>query len=297
MRKERRVWLAPVVALAATFALVAPASAVVVRGPNGHFLGIAPRHGIAPASIRGSVAAAHLHAQAAATGQLSYNGGPVLHSSAPYLIFWTPSGESMPAGSESLMQRYFTDVAAAGGSSANVYGVARQFTDGGGFADYRQTFAPSSQVIVDTQTYPVRDPGNCPDVAPTYPKCITDAQLQAELARLIGVRGLPSGTGPNAPIYFIVTPADVNVCIDASNCADTAFCAYHSFFGGGRPSSTPRSRSSSTAPCEAGSEVVPGRRQHRRAGAQRRSRGRGDRVHEPRGQRGDHRSCRRHRVV
>ena len=41
-----------------------------------------------------------------ASGGLSYQGGPVLHSSRPYLIFWTPSGESIPASSEALMERF-----------------------------------------------------------------------------------------------------------------------------------------------------------------------------------------------
>jgi hypothetical protein len=32
------------------------------------------------------------------TGTLSYRGGPVVHSSRPYLIFWTPPGESIAVG-------------------------------------------------------------------------------------------------------------------------------------------------------------------------------------------------------
>jgi PKD repeat protein len=229
MKRVRSTLIAAGLVVGTLAALAPAASAIVVHLPHGHFLGVSPRRGVSPISIRGSVAA-NAHGPASTdTGVLNYHGGPLLHSSAPYLIFWTPSGESMPAGSESLMQRYFADVAAASGTSANVYGVARQYTDGSGFADYRQTFAPSRQVIVDTHGYPAPDSSNCPDVAPTYPTCITDAQLQAELARLIDAGRLPSGTG-NAPIYFIVTPADVNVCADAADCADNAFCAYHSSF-------------------------------------------------------------------
>jgi PKD repeat protein len=161
-------------------------------------------------------------------GALDYHGGPVLHSSAPYLIFWTPPGENLSPHSETLMGRYLTDVAADSGRAPDVYGVGRQFTDSQGFADYRQTFDPASQEVVDNQPFPAT--GGCANTAPTYPTCLTDAQLQAEISRLMGADALPAGTGDGAPIYFIVTPPDVNVCIDASTCASNVFCSYHSFF-------------------------------------------------------------------
>ena len=99
--------------------------------------------------------------------RLPYNGGPVLHSSRPYLIFWTPSGESIAASSESLIERYFTDVAADSGKSCNVFGVLRQYYDRSGFADYRQTFDRARQVIVDTQPYPPKMP---PPVRASVPR-------------------------------------------------------------------------------------------------------------------------------
>lgn len=218
--------------------VVAPASAVVVHQPNGHFLGVAPRQGVSASSIPGSPAAGRASTALSDGGILDYHGGPVVHSSAPYLIFWTPSGESMPSGSETLLERYFTDVAADSGTSTNVFGVDRQFTDSAGFADYRQTYSSSSQAIVDTQPYPALDAANCKD--PREPTCLTDAQLQEEVQRLIVADGLPDD-GPasageltaNAPIYFVVVPPDVNVCFGAGQptvCSDNYFCAYHSSF-------------------------------------------------------------------
>jgi len=234
----KRVWVGRLCAAGLLIVMLAviasSASAVVVHQRNGHFLGVTPRRGVSPASIPGSVAAANGASGFSSTGNLAYTGGPVIHSSAPYLIFWTPSGESIAASSQALLERHFTDVAADSGRATNVYGVDRQFTDGSGFADYRQTFSSASQAIVDAQAYPVRDLLNCPDVNATYyPTCLTDAQLQAEVSRLIAADGLPTGTGANAPIYFVVTPGDVNICADASNCADTVFCAYHSSFTDG----------------------------------------------------------------
>jgi hypothetical protein len=175
---------------------------------------------------------------AAASSRLSSHGGPVLHSSAPYLVFWTPAGESIPASSEALMERFFTDVAADSGKSSNVFGVLRQYYDGAGFADYRQTFNPARQVIVDTHAYPPLDSGACPDVGGPYPTCITDWQIQSELERLITADGLPTAGSwsaselrADAPIYFVVLPADVNVCLlFGTACTDNRPCAYHTRF-------------------------------------------------------------------
>ena len=174
-----------------------------------------------------------------ATGRLPWGSGPVLHSSAPYLVFWTPSGESIPASSEALMERFFTDVAADSGKSSNVFGVLRQYYDHAGFADYRQRFDPARQVVVDTHPYPPRDTAQCPDVSSTYSTCISDGQIQSELERLITADRLPTAGKPgpelsaSAPIYFVLLPADVNAChLFATLCADKTpgGCAYHLAF-------------------------------------------------------------------
>jgi hypothetical protein len=230
--------------LLGAFALLASsASAVIVREPGGRSVSFALTAGSNPASIPGSIASRSGASGASGNGNLDYHGGPVLHSSAPYLVFWIPTGESIPAGTRALFARYFTDVAADTGASSNVYGVARQFFDATGFADYKQTFG-AGQIILDTDPYPARDTANCPFVAATYPTCITDSQVQTELASLIAARALPVGIGANAPIYNVVTPADVNVCatitrpVSGNLCAGATagtpgFCAYHSVLVGG----------------------------------------------------------------
>ena len=188
----------------------------------------------------------------AASGHLQWYRGPVVHSSRPYLVFWTPKGESIPASSESLLERYLTDVAADSGKSSNVFGVLRQYYDRTGFADYRQTFDPARQVIFDTQPYPPQAPAGCPNVSATYPTCISDAQLQSEVQRLITAEHLPTagsfkaassgGSGPprlsaNAPIYFVILPANVAFCygitipgVIAPNCTYSNIGGYHEVF-------------------------------------------------------------------
>jgi PKD domain len=171
----------------------------------------------------------------AAADQIPYSGGPVLHSSAPYLVFWAPSGESIPSGSQSLIARFLTDTAADSGKSTSVFGVLRQYYDAAGFADYRQTFNAARQVIVDPQPYP--PPGlGCSSPDGAYPTCITDSQIKAELQRLIVADRLPAAGSlsapelrPDAPVYFVVLPADVDVC-DPMSCASNKFCGYHQWF-------------------------------------------------------------------
>ena len=162
-------------------------------------------------------------------GLLDFHGGQVIHSSAPYLVFWDPSS-LISASSRNLLARYLTDVAHDDGLATNVWSVNRQFTDSTGFADYAQTFS-GAQVILDPQAYPARNTSVCNRINATfYPNCLTDGQLQTELTRLIAADSLPTGTGANAPVYLIVTPHDTNECLQASTCADNRFCAYHSSF-------------------------------------------------------------------
>jgi hypothetical protein len=181
-----------------------------------------------------------------ARGKLQWFGGPVVHSSAPYLVYWTPPGWSIAARSQALLARYFTDVAADSGKSSNVFGVLRQYYDRAGFADYKQTFDAARQVIVDTQPYPSEDAKGCPAVSATYPTCISDGQIQAELQRLIVADHLPSAgsakaafpkggfaTGgvlaADAPIYFVFLPAGVSVCY-SGGCSDKNLGGYHESF-------------------------------------------------------------------
>jgi PKD repeat protein len=238
-----RILLPALVALLAlaAFAATPPAQALVWHSGSGRFAGLAPRHGVSARSLAGSVAASHAaqaprtaSATAATTtsgsgsGTLSYHSGPVLHASSPYLVFWDPAGR-IQSSSRSLLTRYLSDSAADSGKASNLWAVDRQFTDSSGFADYRQTFS-ASQAIGDAQPLPARDATGCSDIAATYPNCVTDTQLQTELARLIGANSLPTGVSGSAPVYIVLTPGDTNVCTSATQCASNTFCAYHSAF-------------------------------------------------------------------
>lgn len=216
-------------ALAALCALAPSAGAVLVRIGKHHLAGVTLAKGVRPTSVPGSLA----QGAAAPTdeGTVSYHGGPVLHGSSPYLIFWDPHSE-LTSSDRTLFQRYFADVAADSGDSTDVFGTDRQYTDSSGFADYDQSWS-SSHAIIDKQPYPTS--GQCTDNAGyTETACLFDSQLQDELSRVISAHDLPTGTTGDAPIYFIVTPPDVNSCIPGGGvpdqCADSTFCAFHSSY-------------------------------------------------------------------
>jgi hypothetical protein len=224
------------IAAVAALACAGTAGAFVFKTHRGHRVSLMLRHGIKSAHGLRAVRT-RVTAHASAAGVLANHGGPVLHSEKPYLIYWEPGGtHTLTAANKTVMNTYLSDVAADSGQRNNVYGVLTQYADAAGPAAYRQTFG-SSQVIDDTQAYPFNTTTACP-LANGMTACVTDTQLQAEVARLIAnSKGkLTTGVGPNAPIYFVVTPQDVNVCFDASTCASNYFCAYHDTFNdGGSP--------------------------------------------------------------
>jgi PKD repeat protein len=233
MIKARTQPAARIAAIAAAFTflgtlvLATPASAVLVRSSSGHVLGVMLKHTVNPASVPGVIRTKRKLQLAADNGSVSYHGGPVLHTSDPYLIFWDPTGTGISAPSRAVFVQYLTDIAAAGASSTDVYGVVRQYTDATGFAAAGQSFNSGTQVISDTDAFPATA-SPCGGA-----NCVTDAQIQQEIHNLISAHSLPTGTGAGAPIYFVVTPASEDVCADIGQCASNSFCAYHASFTDG----------------------------------------------------------------
>lgn len=221
-------------AVAAMGLLAASAGAVVLKTTRGHRVSVTLRAGVTRSHLHGlrAVRSRVVRARASAGGVLLYHGGPVLHSEAPYLIYWTPAGHTISGSNQTVLNQYMSDVAADSGGSDNVYAVLTQYNDTTGAAAYSQTFG-SSQAIQDTHAYPAASKnGGCP-LATGITACVTDGQLQAEITRLITADHLRTGVGPNAPIYFVITPQDVNVCLSGGACSTNNFCAYHDYFKDG----------------------------------------------------------------
>jgi PKD repeat protein len=238
--RRSRCCLTALAALIVLAAWASTASAQAVRLTNGQFVGVYLHPGLSTAAYARQTGARPITSATRATNTavdpngLLYNGGPVLHTTAPYLVYWAPSGTTIAASSRNVLTRYMTDIGQDSANPSDVYAyrVLPQYTDGSGAAGQGQAFSSGSQVIDDSHVYPAVDPTTCtPAEQHGFTACITDAQIQAELSRLITVDGLPSGMGADAPIYFVVTPANVNVCMNGGGgCASDTFCAYHSAY-------------------------------------------------------------------
>lgn len=191
----------------AVLALTAAAStAGAARGVQHHLLGLAPH-----AAHTGKLASAKRASKAAALNCIS--------DCSLY---------------ETTINQYFTDIAHDSGLMNSVYGVATQYSS----IQYSQTFNAATNVYVDGNPYPATKSNNCHDGFDKY--CVTDGQLETEIAKVIKQKRWPSFS--MTALYFIFTPANVGVCEfpgSAGNtrpCTTNAFCAYHSAFGlGVRP--------------------------------------------------------------
>jgi PKD domain len=163
------------------------------------------------------------------TTPIADQGGPVLHASAPYAIFWDP--HTTMGGYAGIAQHFLESLSDESGALTNGFDVASQYADAGGKAAYQSTFRGA---YTDTDPFP--STGNCSEAGSP---CLTDAQIRAELAKAIESLGLPTGVNPEGgptPTYFIFTPSAATVCLEGSgesgHCSDKAatepLCSYHS---------------------------------------------------------------------
>lgn len=192
----------------------------------GHFRGIVTARTSAGRALARKLAnrGKALGLPGAASSNLQYNGGPVMHSDANYAIYWEPSGYSTSSSYKSVINGYFANVAAASGATTNDYSVSTQYYDGSGNIAYNASAGGST---VDTNAYPA---SGC--VSTSGGPCITDAQLQTEVNRVVSANGWPRGMGA---IYYVYFPSGVTTCTDvtSSQCSGTVYCAYHSSMGSG----------------------------------------------------------------
>jgi hypothetical protein len=156
---------------------------------------------------------------------LQYHGGPVLHSSDVYTIYWDPT-ETYRGEWKELINGYMQNVG-ADRTNDDVFAVNAQYHDSTGAALNDSTFRGS---YTDKDAYPT---SGCSEAA-TY-ACLTDAQIRAELQHVVSSGALPGATGPG--VYYLLTPPGVVVCTDgggAGNCSDSTstpangICGYHS---------------------------------------------------------------------
>ena len=156
-------------------------------------------------------------------------------------IFWNPPGSTMAASYKSLITRYLSDVAAASGSTTNVFSIATQYTGSDGQVQYKFQLG---NPINDTNALPAdgctlnhKDTSNIYADGSGYSSCLTDAQVQGQVNSVVAAQKLPVNL---SHIYAVYLPKGVEACFNPGRTTNVknactinhqpsaAFCAYHS---------------------------------------------------------------------
>jgi PKD domain len=140
---------------------------------------------------------------------LEYHGGPVLHSSDAYVVYWNPVGTGYKPEWERTIDEYFSNVGTESGNLGDVFAVDTQYTDATGRASNKTTFRGS---YTDTDPYPA---SGCTE--PSLHGCLTDTQIQEELRHLIASVDPPLPGVSGTPVYYLLTPPGVTVCAESAN--------------------------------------------------------------------------------
>ena len=213
----RRIAVAAVIAMTALFEASAGAQESSELRPysEGHYVHVMPTVG----------KASELNAIGLISGPLTYHGGPIMTAPHTYAIFWVPP--TLQTGAATGMSAHYQNVQTALLSLYPGHGIANnntQYSAKSGllFWYYAQNAGAFSGAYVDNSPYPA---SGCFD-SHTPGDCLTDAQIQAEIQK---VMALKSWTGGINNMFLLFTSSGEGSCAGIS-CAYTQYCAYHSYF-------------------------------------------------------------------
>ncbi|MGN6869220.1 MAG: PKD domain-containing protein [Solirubrobacteraceae bacterium] len=228
--RQRRLLMMLVLAgtLGVSAIAASSASAILKPLPDGHVISYQPLRTAAKANKR-------IHFDNDFTN-MDYNGGPIMPSNTDYMFLWSPQGlGAYPSGFVFGIARYFTDLQHDSGGNQNVDSVDPQYNDlTGAVAQYDVRFGG---ILVDRNPYP---PAQCPvggtGAAGTVTNCLTDGQIQQEIASFVTSHHLPTDLSHE---YFLLTPPHVESCFSGNAATNydgcsagepldiAAYCAYH----------------------------------------------------------------------
>jgi PKD repeat protein len=241
--RNRARLTAPLMALVLLASVVwaGVAKAEIVRGPDGHSYGVyfqrtpAGRAELRAAQRRFAAA----HAQPLKVGEaqdpLQYFGGPLMTHDPinVHAIFWGPKGSFAPGADpkyrKSIVQ-YLQNVAADSGKPTNEYSVVTQYTDGDGTTGNPVSDQFQVDAVDDTKPYSSAPTATDHAACSGKPVCLTDRQIQAEIASQITKHHWPLDTQASPRnVYVVFTDAAATVCRSGSpsKCSSIDFCAYH----------------------------------------------------------------------
>lgn len=202
---------------------LSPTQGTMAHTPND----VSKTDGSSPSSVRAHPVSFLLNresvgattASPASTG-VQNHGGPTMHTTITFAIFWLPSSdhyEQFTHGNdsrfESLIIQFLQDV---GGNS--YYNILNQYPDSiNGTPIDSSVFGGS---YIDTTSYPASGTTSHP---------LSDVDIQVEVARALDANGWTQGSDK---VFLVFTGFGINSCLNFSFCTFTnpGYCAYHSFF-------------------------------------------------------------------
>jgi hypothetical protein len=160
-------------------------------------------------------------------------GNAIVNTSKIYAIYWDPT-DHYHGDWQGVIDTFLQKMGGASNDLGGVFAVDAQYTDKANqHALYQAAFQGA---YTDTDAYPASE---CTDPHPMNPLdligaeigqpeshehapiCLTDAQIQEELAAFIAQHSLTRGMGT---IFYLMTPPGVTVCLDAGgptgHCSD-----------------------------------------------------------------------------
>ena len=203
---------------------------------------------------------------------LCWHGGPVMHGNETFVLSWDPLHPSRYwQNTANYVEQFLSDVAAGSGTLSSPYAVTSQYWDGpsagnraanssvfgGGCTDkgtgglackFGQTGVQAGSGYAYNYDASLGCSGGATGTnqwselqsglwgAAPNDVCLTDAQIRAELQRVIPAAGITNHARAGyTPLVVVLTPPGVVTCLDAgqrecsANGGQTAkFCSYHS---------------------------------------------------------------------
>jgi hypothetical protein len=168
----------------------------------------------------------------AGPGPLLYHGGPIMRTAALYAIFWLPpalqngGATSIPLHYAQLQIQHLLDYPFHGIDNINT----QYYQIVGSTKTYILNAGSFGGFAVDNSPYPA---SGCTDSF-TPGNCITDAQIQTEIRKVMLSKGWTGGLNN---VFVLYTSSGEGSCFDSSStsCAYAQYCAYHGSFGTSPP--------------------------------------------------------------
>lgn len=234
----------PAASVSTTSATSAPPSVVTPAGhrPLGIVKAVTPGSKVPAAPLGNAAGKTSFPCNTAVLGAgcqppLNYKGGPVMGTTSTvgkntvYAIYWDPTASKYPYATryKSIVNGYLANVAASDGTTGNVYAAQQQYYETATLKKHLHYQVVFGGSITVTTAFPTT--GNC-RASGIDKICLTDAQEQAEVTKIIAARGDPAGL---AHFYMVFFPRYVETCFVATRTCSAgattsvaAYCGYHS---------------------------------------------------------------------